>query len=125
MQIEIAAVSAVVQTYLQALFNGDAAGIASAFHPDSHLYSVGAEGALGDLPRADWLKLIEQRPSAQSRGLERNDRVVSLDFSGPATACVKVECTIPPAAFVDHLLLLKLADGWRIVAKSFHSTSLA
>jgi hypothetical protein len=65
--------------------------------------------------------MVEGRKSAKASGSERRDRIVSIDFSGPGTAFAKVECQIPPRYFTDYLTLVKLADGWRIVSKTFHT----
>ena len=121
MPSELASVESIVWTYLDGLHEGDVKKLAAAFHETSHLYSVGDGGALADLPRAKWLEMVGTRPSAKSRGLQRTDRIVSVDFSGPETAFVKVECSIHPRYFTDYLTLLKLKDGWRVVAKTFRS----
>ncbi|HRD77936.1 MAG TPA: nuclear transport factor 2 family protein [Hyphomicrobiaceae bacterium] len=121
MSADLKAVEAVVWTYLDGLHEGDAAKIAKAFHEASHLYSRGEDGSLADLPRAKWLDMIASRPSPKSKGIARTDRIVSIDFAGPESAFVKVECSIHPRYFTDYLALLKLADGWRIVAKSFRT----
>jgi hypothetical protein len=116
----IAEIEAVVRTYLDGLHEGDAEKIAAAFHPCAHLYSV-PEGQLTDLPREEWLALMRSRPSAKSRGLAREDRILAIDLNGEEAACVKVNCCIPPRYFTDYLLLLKTAEGWRVVAKSFRT----
>ena len=118
---EMAQVEKVVWTYLDGLHEGDANKLSAAFHEVSHLYALGPDGVT-DLPRADWLKMVAGRPSPKSQALERTDRIVSIDFSGPETACVKVECAVPPRYFTDYLTLLKLKDGWRIVSKTFRTT---
>ena len=76
-----------------------------------------------DLPRADWFKAVESRPSAKSKGSARADRIVSIDFSGPATAIAKVECQIPPRYFTDYLTLLKVDGRWQVISKSFHTVT--
>lgn len=116
----LSAIEAVVQTYLDGLYEGDGAKISAAFHPVAHLYNV-VEGAVVDLPRADWLTMIAGRPSPASRSLPREDRILAIDMAGEDAACVKVNCCIPPRYFTDYLLLLKTAEGWKIVSKSFHT----
>ncbi len=118
---DLKAVETVVWSYLDGLHEGDVKKIGAAFHEASHLYSVGEGGALADLPRGKWLELVASRPSAKSKGLQRTDRIVSIDFAGPESAIVKVECSIHPRYFTDYLSLLKLKEGWRIVAKSFRT----
>jgi hypothetical protein len=117
---EIEAIEKVVWTYLDGLYEGDAGKIAKAFHEGSHLYSM-HEGSVSDLPREKWLDMIKGRPSAKSKGLNRTDRIVSIDLSGPETAFVKLECSIHPRYFTDYLTLLKLDGGWRVVSKTFRT----
>jgi hypothetical protein len=120
MSDDLRAVEAVLWTYLDGLHEGDTRKLAKAFHEGSHLYSV-TDGAVSDLPRAQWLEMVASRPSAKSRGLKRTDRIVSIDFAGPETALAKVECSIHPRYFTDYLNLLKLEGGWRIVSKTFRA----
>lgn len=123
MQSEIAEVEKTLRVYFDGLYEGDTSKLGEAFHPLSHLYSVSADGAPADLPRADWFKMVESRPSAKSQGSERRDRIVSIDFSGPATAFAKVECQIPPRYFTDYLTLLKIGGRWQVIAKAFHTVT--
>lgn len=123
MNSEVAAVEKVLQVYFDGLYEGDIKKLGEAFHPASHLYSADAQGKAADLPRADWLKLVEGRPSARSQGSVRADRIVSIDFSGPVTAFAKVECQIPPRYFTDYLSLLKVDGRWQVISKSFHAVT--
>jgi len=118
---DLADVEKTIWTYLDGLYEGNTTKLATAFHEVSHLYALGSDGVT-DLPRADWLKMVAGRPSPKSQALERADRIVSVDFSGPETAFVKLECAVPPRYFTDYLTLLKLKDGWRIVSKTFRTT---
>ena len=121
MSSDVAEIEKVLQVYFDGLYEGDTKKLGAAFHPASHLYSSAPDGKAADMPRADWFKWVESRPSAKSKGSERRDRIVSIDFSGPQTAFAKVECQIPPRYFTDYLTFVKLAEGWRIVSKTFHT----
>lgn len=123
MQSEIAEIEKTLQVYFDGLYEGDAGKLGEAFHPLSHLYSVTTDGAAADLPRADWLKAVAGRPSAKSAGSERRDRIVSIDFNGPAAAFAKVECQLPPRYFTDYLTLLKIDGRWQVIAKAFHTVT--
>jgi hypothetical protein len=81
MSSEVAAIEKVLQVYFDGLYEGDTKKLGEAFHPASHLYSAGGDGKAADWPRADWFKMMEGRPSAQSKGSARADRIVSIDFS--------------------------------------------
>ena len=120
MQSELEAVQKTLVTYLDGLYEGDTKKLAAAFHEESHLYAA-ADGKLADTPRAKWLDMVAGRASPKAQGLKRTDRIVSVDFSGPETAFVKLECSIHPRYFTDYLTLLKFSDGWRIVSKTFRT----
>jgi hypothetical protein len=117
---EIEAVEKVVWTYLDGLYEGDTGKLGQAFHEVSHLYSV-SDGGVADLPREKWFEFVKGRASPKSKGLKRTDRIVSVDFSGPETAFVKVECSIHPRYFTDYLTLLKLNGGWKVVSKTYRT----
>lgn len=123
MSSDVAAIEKVLQVYFDGLYEGDTKKLGEAFHPASHLYSADGDGKAADLPRAEWFKLVESRPSAKSKGSERGDRIVSIDFAGPATAFAKVECQIQPRYFTDYLTLLKVDGRWQVISKSFHAVT--
>ena len=116
----IAEIEAVIQTYFDGLYEGDVEKLGAAFHPVSHLYSE-KDGGVADLPREQWFEMVRSRPSAASKGLPRDDRILMLDISGPETALVKVACQLPPRYFTDYLVLTRTAEGWRIVSKVFRA----
>ncbi len=120
MPTDLTEIEQVLQTYFDGLYEGDTAKLGHAFHDVAHLFSVD-DGKLADLPREQWFELVRGRQSAQSRDLPRRDWVVQIDRSGPSTAFAKVQCQIPPRYFTDYLTLAKLADGWKIVSKTFHT----
>jgi hypothetical protein len=109
-----------LQLYFDGLYEGDTAKLEAVFHPESHLFGV-TDGKLDDLPRGRWFAMVKERPSARSRDLPRRDWIVQIDRSGPDTAFAKVHCQIPPRYFTDYLTFVKLADGWRIISKTFHT----
>ena len=117
---DLADIEKALQTYFDGLHEGDAGKLGSLFHPESHLFSVTA-GALNDLPREKWFELVRSRGSAKAQGLARNDFIVHIDRSSETTAFAKVLCQIPPRYFTDYLTFIKLADGWKIISKTFHT----
>ena len=96
-QTDLGAIEATIQSYFDGLYEGDTDKLGAAFHAFAHLYSVGADGNAADLPLAEWFEMVRNRPSAASKGDARDDRIVSVDQSGPGTAFVKVRCQSRPA----------------------------
>lgn len=116
---EFDAVAAVVQLYFDGLYHSDTARLRDVFHPEAH-YFCATEGSLLHLDMGAYFPVVDKRPSPESRGLARRDRIVAIEFAGPGTAFVKAECAIAPKFFTDFLTLVKLDGRWQIVAKVFH-----
>jgi hypothetical protein len=116
---DVSSIEDVIQSYLDGLHEGDAAKIASAFHPTSALTTVTDDGELQILPRGQWLDRVRSRPSPKQQRLPRHDQVLSIDLVGPAMAYVKLKCAIPPRFFTDQLSLLKIDGRWQIAQKIF------
>ena len=112
------AIEAVVQTYLDGLYEGDADKLAAAFHPTSAL-TQWWEGELKVTPRDAWLEAVRNRPSPRALGLSRADEILSIDQVGPEMAHVKLRCAIPPRHFTDLLALLKIDGRWQVAQKVF------
>lgn len=112
------AIEQAVQTYFDGLYEGDADKLAGVFHETAALtYEQG--GKLVVLPLAQWLQSVRERPSAKSKGLARDDAILLLDQSGPASAFAKVKCQTPPLYFTDYLNLLKVDGKWVVAQKVF------
>ena len=107
-----------IQNYFDGLYHGDIEKMRRAFHPCCHLYS-GMEGGIQDESAPDWFRRIRNRASPASEGALRRDRIVFIDLNGSGSALVKVQVQAPSGRYSDYLSVLKLQEGWRIVAKVF------
>ena len=117
---ERAAIEAVIQIYLDGLYEGNADKLAEAFHPTSSLAQT-IEGKLKVTPRDVWLEAVRNRLSPRSQNLARDDEVLAIDITGPTLAFVKLRCAIPPRHFTDQLSLLKIEGRWQIAQKVFQT----
>jgi hypothetical protein len=77
------------------------------------------EGGIQDESAPDWFRRIQNRASPASEGALRRDRIVFIDLNGSGSALVKVQVQAPSGRYSDYLSMLKLREGWRIVAKVF------
>ena len=119
-QNDRAAIEAVIKTYLDGLYEGNADKLANAFHPTSALAQT-QEGKIVVTPRDAWLDAVRKRPSPQSQNLPRHDEILSIDIAGPTMAFVKLRCAIPPRFFTDQLSLLKIDGQWQVAQKVFQT----
>lgn len=113
------AVTQLLSTYFDGLYESDSAKLAEALHPQAHYVSV-TDGALLYRHRDEYLSIVAQRPSPASRGELRQDRILSIEFAGPVTAFARVECAIGAKFFTDFLTLIYVDQRWRIISKVFH-----
>ncbi|MET0605102.1 MAG: nuclear transport factor 2 family protein [Beijerinckiaceae bacterium] len=124
MSDDIKAIEAATKTYFDGLYEGDAAKLEQVFHPTSALTNT-IDGAIKITPRDQWCAMVRSRPSPQKSGLERHDEIVSIDFTGPDMALVKVKCQMPPRYFTDLLSFLKIDGRWQVVQKVFTTETRA
>lgn len=116
---EYAPVVAVLQDYFDGLHHSDTQALRRVFHPQA-LYACATDGALLALGMDEYFPFVDKRPSPASRGEARTDRILAIEFAGPVTASVRVECAIRPKHFTDLLTLVKLEGRWQVIAKVFH-----
>lgn len=113
------AVVTAMNHYFTGLHHSDITLLKRVFHPEAH-YFCATNGTLLHLDMAQYMPIVDNRPSPASQGYEPSDRILAIEFAGPATAFVKAECSIPPKFFTDFLTLVKLEGRWQIISKVFH-----
>lgn len=114
------AVTALLQCYFDGLHLSDTARLRQVFHPSALYATAGADGRLTALAMDAYFRIVDARPSPASRHEHRHDRIMRIEFIGPATALAVVQCAIGPRRFTDLLNLLWLDGRWQIIAKVFH-----
>lgn len=116
---QFAAIVEVLQGYFDGLYRSDTNILKQVFHPKA-LYATATNGSLLELDMERYFPVVDKRPSPESRGEERADRILSIEFAGPVTALAKVQCAIGEKAFTDLLSLVFVDGRWQIIAKVFH-----
>lgn len=119
METEVVAVKNVLSKYFDGLYNSDTSMLAGVFHPRAH-YVCATDGTLLYRDMDEYFPIVDKRPSPASRGEKRNDRILSVEFAGPVTANVRVECSIEKRFFTDFLTLIFVDRKWQIISKVFH-----
>lgn len=118
-RVAVESLEATLQLYFDGLHHSDTERLARAFHRQA-IYVSATEGVLVHMTLAEYLPMVDARPSPASRGEPRTDRVLSIEFAGPVTALAHVECSIGPKHFTDFLTLIHVEGRWQIIAKVFH-----
>ncbi len=112
-------VTDVLQRYFGGLHHSDAEALGEVFHPRAH-YVCPTDEPLRYLTMAEYLPIVQARPSPASLGQPREDEIDALTFGSPAMAFAQVRCAVAPKRFVDFLTLVKEAGRWQIISKVFH-----
>lgn len=112
-------VADLLQRYFDGLYQSDAEALRHVFHPDA-VYACATAEPFTRLGMGEYLPIVAARPSPASRGEPRRDEILAIEFAGPNTAFAKVKCAIAPKRFTDFLTLVRVGEGWRIMAKIFH-----
>ena len=115
----VESLEATLQLYFDGLHHSDTERLARAFHRQA-IYVSATGGVLVHMTLAEYLPMVDARPSPASRGESRTDRVLSIEFAGPVTALARVGCSIGPKHFTDLLTLVHVEGRWQIIAKVFH-----
>jgi hypothetical protein len=105
-----AAITAIVRDYVEGWFDGDAARMERALHPELVKRCRGLEGddpdALETLTKDAMVEATRDGEDAPDRRIE-----ISIDQVGGGIASVTCLCH----RYVDLLQLIEMPEGWRIV----------
>lgn len=110
--------------YFNGAFNDlDTMAMEKGFHPDFAIFSAKGK-QLAKYPIADWIKAIENKkkdPDFDPKNAVMECKIANLDVTFRC-ASAKVEIFREGEhIYTDYLSLLKFEDGWKIVAKVYHS----
>lgn len=110
------AVIAVAQQYVDGLRAGSSDGVAQAFHQDAVMYGF-TNGELLGGPISKLFDFVKTNGKAP-------DITTRLDVLAitPTTAVVRVDMEKDAigADYNDYLTLIKLPEGWKVIAKVYH-----
>ncbi|WP_169053923.1 nuclear transport factor 2 family protein [Agromyces sp. H66] len=113
----------VVADYVEGFETGNAARLAQAMHPACRL-TAAIDGRLVTLSRDDFIAAVcgsgVCEPGAPVLRRREGEGVLLVSIGTASTAFVRVADADAEAAYIDDLQLLRLEDGWTIIAKSWH-----
>ena len=113
-----------VQTYFDALYEGDVEKFRAVMHPKVRLYCPTPDPPL-EMDLDAYLKLVGGRPSPASRNDPRHDRVLAAVVASPTTAHARVQDAYLPRLFTDDLTFIRGPQGWEIISKVWHYDPIA
>jgi len=117
---EVTELLGAVQSYFDALYNGDAELFGKVMHPKVRLYCPTPEPAL-EMDLQQYQEFVRGRPSPADRNDPRLDAVLSVTIASPTTAHVRVQDAYLPRFFTDDLTFVRSqGEPWRIISKVWH-----
>jgi len=111
-------------SYFNGAFNDlDTESMRQGFHPEFAIFSARGND-ISRYPIDTWIKGIEkgkQAPDFDKSKAKMDCRIVRLEVTG-GCAAAKIEIfQAGEQIYTDYLSLLKFDNGWKIVAKVYHS----
>ena len=109
----------VLNRYIQGTYQADLTLLQSVFHPGARMSGfLGGELILGT--PEPFFQDLGSRPSMQSEHVPYQARILSISQAGKIASAVLLEEHFFGALSMEtHFELLKLEEGWQIIAKNF------
>jgi len=117
-QQDFADVADIMTGYFDGLYHADTRRLADVFHPDARYVNM-IEGDYMNKSLSDYFNMVDQRTPPASRGEERADHILSIQFGGNRMAFVTASMKMMDHEYLDFLTLTRDQHGWRIMAKVF------
>lgn len=108
-----------VNVYFDSLYYCDTERLNAVFHESSSLFDAD-DGKVFVEPIESFSNDVGGRTSPASKGQEREDEILMVDWLSPISAVVKIRLRAHQNVFVDHLGFVKGENGWKIVSKIWH-----
>ena len=109
------AVAEPLENYMRGHGNDDASYMRRAFLPTAHIESI-QNGEFTSWPLETYCARFKGSPAADESARRRT--IDWIDVGG-TSACARITLVHGATTFIDHFLLLKTGQGWRIANKSF------
>ena len=109
----------VIRNYTEGTFEGDAAKLAKAFHPNAVMNGFLGDNLLLATPQA-FIDDIANNPPMATQNVPYNAEIESIRIEGDVAAVVLSETGFRGAGqFVDFFHLIKDNGEWKIISKLF------
>src|SRR5262249_23601008 len=112
-------VKTVVLRYFDLMYSIDLALFDRVFDRTAQLYTLSNGETLVWTADA-YRKILSERASPKSLGAPEESEVFQIDLASETQAFAKVKVRINDKVFIDYLTMLRLADGWKIVSKTYY-----
>lgn len=107
-----------VDTYLNAAFEGDLSTLRAIFDPAADLRWQ-ESGILHVISVSDWLEGVKDRRSSKADGHQRRDFIMMMDHADESLSIAKFLTRTPTGMFTVYLTGCRLAGGWKIISKTY------
>lgn len=105
-----------LEAYIQGHRTGDASFMEKAFHPTARMTYM-ADSGMVTVPITEYIARMRAANRTVADTFQR--RIAMLDVVGTA-GVGRIDMVLGTTTISDYMTVLKFADGWKIVNKSFH-----
>ena len=108
----------IIQLYFDGSYEGNQEKMDQVFHQAAHIYGHAPDGTLTDMPRDFFVSRVGSRP-ADAQPFPREEEIISIDFTGDATAVARVKLRVFHTRFTDILSFAYLDGKWGVISKLY------
>jgi len=113
-------IKAVIQNYFDAGYESSGEKMAEVFHDVAHIYGHDENGALRDMDKDMFVKLVGSGPpDGQAPSYPRQDEILSIDFTGENTAVARLKLRVGNILFTDILSFMNISGKWVVISKLY------
>ena len=121
--MDTSGIKEIIDLYFDGSFEGSGEKMDRVFHDAAHIYGHGPDGKLNDMPKDAFVKLVgtkrEEAPTFQ-----REDKIISIDFTGDNTAIARVQIRMFNTLFTDMLCFMRIEGKWGVIAKVYSGVTV-
>lgn len=114
--MDTTAIRDLIQMYFDASFEGSGEKMDRSFHQGAHIYGLDQEGKITARTRDEFVARVGT-PRDDRPVYERQDEIISIEFTGANTAVALVRLRVANTIYTDVLSLLCVDGQWGIIAK--------
>ena len=113
-------IKAIIQTYFDASYEASGEKMSEVFHSAAHIYGHSETGALNDMDKNAFVKLVGTPVSGLAKQeYPRQNEILSIDFTGENTAVARVRLRVRNTIFTDMLCFMRIDNRWGVISKVF------
>ena len=115
--LDILQVKGILKRYFDAFYEVNVDELSILFHEAMRIYSRGENGALEDICKENFIKIVKTfRPNSENPDFIRDDEILAIDFISEDVAVARVKLRFDNYICTDIVNMMRVDGVWSIVS---------